>query len=210
MFRRKFGNPRISWQRIIQPTIDMCRQGIRVSATMADTLMGLNYSDPGWRRTFIDPDTGVGWREGQLYTRTDLADTLEMLAEVGDEGDQLFYNGTIGQMLVEDLQDLGGIITLEDMSSYQVEWQEPVSVLLNSTKMTLLSVPPPGSGSVLAAILNIMQVSQYHQPNIIITLVSTYTVSSVQHKTHWTLLYICTRHIRAELRSRFPKLSRQI
>ena len=81
-----------------------------------------------------------------------------MLAEAGDEGDQLFYNGTIGQMLVDDLRDLGGVITMEDMSSYRVEWQEPIRVLLNSTKMTLLSVPPPGSGAVLAAILNIMQV----------------------------------------------------
>ena len=136
----------------------MCREGILVSATMAETLLGLNYTDPGWRRTFIDPDTGEGWREGQVYTRRDLADTLQMLAEAGDEGDQLFYNGTIGQMLVDDLRDLGGVITMEDMSSYQVEWQEPIRVLLNSTKMTLLSVPPPGSGAVLAAILNIMQV----------------------------------------------------
>ena len=93
-----------------------------------------------------------------MYTRRDLADTLQMLAEAGDEGDKLFYNGSIGQMLVDDLRDLGGVITMEDMSSYRVEWQEPIRVLLNSTKMTLLSVPPPGSGAVLAAILNIMQV----------------------------------------------------
>jgi len=155
--RKKFGNPGISWQRLLQPTIEMCREGILVSATMAETLLGLNYTDPGWRRTFIDPDTGEGWREGQVYTRRDLADTLQMLAEAGDEGDKLFYNGTIGQMLVDDLRDLGGVITMEDMSSYRVEWQEPIRVLLNSTKMTLLSVPPPGSGAVLAAILNIMQ-----------------------------------------------------
>ena len=29
MFRRQHGNPDISWRRILQPTIDMCREGRR-------------------------------------------------------------------------------------------------------------------------------------------------------------------------------------
>ena len=73
--------------------------------------------------TFVDPSTGKGWLEGQTYKRNLLADTLEMLAVAGDTGDELFYEGSIAEMLVGDLQDRGGIITMEDMLNYQVDWQ---------------------------------------------------------------------------------------
>ena len=40
--RRKYGSQEtpggISWQRILQPTIDLCRQGITVTASLAEVL----------------------------------------------------------------------------------------------------------------------------------------------------------------------------
>ena len=38
--KQKFGNSSISWSRLMQPTIDMCRNGITVSWTHANTLAG--------------------------------------------------------------------------------------------------------------------------------------------------------------------------
>ena len=155
--RRKYGNQDISWRRIIQPTIDMCRQGIPVSWTMADHISGKKLADTNLREVFIDPLTGEGWKEGQTYTRTDLADTLEALADAGDEGDELFYNGSIAASLVSDLHKHGGIISLSDLGSYQPQWLDPIIVNITTSNLTLYSIPPPGSGAVLAAILNIME-----------------------------------------------------
>ena len=67
-----------------------------------------------------------------------------------------FYTGQIGAGLVSDLRELGGILTMEDLAQYQARWEEPVSVHLESLGATLYSVPPPGSGAVLAFILNIL------------------------------------------------------
>ena len=50
----------------------------------------------------------------------------------------------------------GGNITFEDLSGYKVEWMTPVMTSLRSESLTLHSVPPPASGAVLAAILNIL------------------------------------------------------
>ena len=51
---------------------------------------------------------------------------------------------------------IGGNITFEDLSGYSVEWMTPVMASLRSESLTLYSVPPPASGAVLAAILNIL------------------------------------------------------
>ena len=57
---------------------------------------------------------------------------------------------------MSDLRALGGILTMEDLAEYRARWEEPVSVHLDSLASTLYSVPPPGSGVVLASILNIL------------------------------------------------------
>ena len=62
----------------------------------------------------------------------------------------------MGAGLVSDLKDLGGIITMQDMAEYEARWEDSVSVHLESLGATLYSVPPPGSGAVLASILNIL------------------------------------------------------
>ena len=156
--RERFGNLSISWKRIMQPTIDMARTGITVSRTKAEKLRVYNFTQEKMRSVFISPETGEPWVEGDVYTRPDLADTLEQLAEAGDRGEENlgFYTGEVGEKLVRDLREEGGIITMEDMRQYKVRWEEPVSVRLETLKATLYSVPPPGSGAVLALILNIL------------------------------------------------------
>jgi len=155
--RRLYGNQSLSWRRLMQPTIDMCRNGIPVSWTIADTIAGREFSDTTLKAVLTDPETGKGWKEGQTYKRTALADTLEALADAGDNGDELFYNGSIAVDLVNDLGKLGGILSLSDLTSYRTEWLDPIAVNMSSTNLTLYSIPPPGSGAVLAAILNIME-----------------------------------------------------
>ena len=67
--RRKYGGQEtpggISWQRILQPTIDLCRQGITVTASLAEVLRekGPDFSDPGMRSVFVNPETGDVWQE---------------------------------------------------------------------------------------------------------------------------------------------------
>ena len=76
-----------------------------------------NFTQSKMREVFLDPETGEPWLEGDVYTRPQLADTLQRLAEAGDRGEENlgFYTGEVGERLVEDLRELGGIITMEDM-----------------------------------------------------------------------------------------------
>ena len=48
------------------------------------------------------------------------------------------------------------MVTQQDLASYTVRWADPVTVRLDSLGLQFYSVPPPGSGPILAAILNIL------------------------------------------------------
>ena len=143
---------------ILEEIFDIKYSGIPVSATMASTLAGRTFQDPEMASVFLNPQTGQGWLEGQNYTRPGLAATLERLATAGPHGDKLFYNGPLGQALVTDLADMGGILTMQDLNYYRAEWIEPLVVKMTRSNLSLVPFPPPGSGAVLAAILNIIQV----------------------------------------------------
>ena len=110
-------------------------------------------ADPGLRTVLINPRTDEVWKKGDVYTFPLLGDTLSSIAA---HGPKVFYEGEIGQKLVADIQAAGGIITMEDMKNYKVRWESPVEFRLQNLGYTVLSSPPPGSGSILTSILAIM------------------------------------------------------
>ena len=99
------------------------------------------------------------YKEGDVYTHPVLGDTLRRIAENGAEE---FYTGETARKLVRDLEGDGGLMTMSDLENYRVSWETPVSASLPHTDLTLLSSPPPGSGSVLSAILGM---SGHYQPS---------------------------------------------
>ena len=105
--KRRYGSPDISWERLLRPTITMLRTGVRVDATLAKALSSKTLTDPGMRSVFLNPETGEVWREGEEYTNAALADTMELMAEAGDDAEDMFYSGWIAESLVSDIQDLG-------------------------------------------------------------------------------------------------------
>ena len=101
---------------------------------------------------FLDERTGQVHKEGDVYRHPVLAATLRRIAEHGVEE---FYSGETAVNLVRDLEEAGGVMTLSDLARYSVRWESPVRAVLPHTNLTLLTSPPPGSGSVLAAILGL-------------------------------------------------------
>ena len=69
------------------------------------------------REEFTNPQTGKYYKKDEVIQRTKYAATLRQIAESGSS--DIFYKGSIGQSIVQEIQDLGGIITMEDMTSYQ-------------------------------------------------------------------------------------------
>ena len=99
----------------LEPTIKLCRQGVPVSASLAEVLRSkgpnftrnYNTTDPGISELFVNPETGDVCQEGDLSTNPALTDTLQVLAEEGDQGAHSFYNGAIAEKLLKDIKHSG-------------------------------------------------------------------------------------------------------
>ena len=80
-----------------------------------------------------------------------LAKTLERIRNDPED----FYNGELAKDIVQDIQDGGGIFTLDDLENYKVKFRRPMNGTLGN--YSWYSTPPPGSGVVLSFILNILK-----------------------------------------------------
>ena len=65
---------------------------------------------------FINPRTGDVWQEGDVYKRPSFGRTLQKIARNGVEE---FYSGETAEMLIKDVTKAGGIMTMEDLRSYE-------------------------------------------------------------------------------------------
>lgn len=113
----KFGS--IDWKLLIEPSIKLCKHGFKVSHHMRMAMLKSEQrimNEPTMYEVFVNPSTKKIWEEGDIITRPKLAETLEIIAEHGAEA---FYNGDVGKRFTDDVQTLGGYITMEDLKSYR-------------------------------------------------------------------------------------------
>ncbi len=92
-------------------------------------------------------------KNGELIRQRELAETLKAIAK---EGAPVFYQGWIGQAIVETVKKAGGVMTLEDLKNYRPVWREPL--IGTYRNRTVITMPPPSSGGVaLLEMLNVLE-----------------------------------------------------
>lgn len=105
---------------------------------------------PDLARIFLKGDEVPA--EGDVIRQAELAAALKAIAE---KGAQVFYDGWIGQAIVERLKKEGGILTLEDLRGYKAVWREPI--IGNYRRWVVITAPPPSSGGIaLIQMLNML------------------------------------------------------
>lgn len=100
-------------------------------------LRGHDKLYPEWSRVYLEGISGGAPRLGAVLKQPELAKTLEALAE---QGPSLLYGGTLGGRLIERVQALGGVLTMDDLRDVRTEWVDPVSV---NYRGRTVHVPPP-------------------------------------------------------------------
>ena len=140
------------WRAIFEPTIRATREGFPLSAACryylgyaGDLIFG--RSDDG--HSALHRDDGSLRDAGETIVVPHLADTLDSIAT---EGARIFYEGEIARAISDHCRTGHGMLTLEDLSSYEAVERQPLITQIGAWR--LASNPPPAvGGSVLAAML---------------------------------------------------------
>ncbi|XP_076166612.1 glutathione hydrolase 1 proenzyme [Ptiloglossa arizonensis] len=149
---RKYG--KLPWSQLFEPTISLCNTGSRVNNYLAAYLTSkepLIKAESSLAEILINPATNSTWKVGDRIKRPRLAETLKLIATNGPD---IFYNGTMGDQLVEEIKAANGIITKQDLQNYRVKWRKPIESKVGN--LTMYTAPPPGSGAILSFIMNIL------------------------------------------------------
>ena len=122
---------------------------------MADTLSDMYRRMGRWpnsAKAFSRSD-GTPLQEGDRLIQADLAATLSAIAEQGPRG---FYEGPVAERLAKAVRDGGGIMTADDLKSYQAVIRSPVRGSYRGYDIVSMPLPSSG-GTVLLETLNILE-----------------------------------------------------
>ncbi len=142
---------RVPWSRVVQPTARICRDGFSVGAASALYLGIVResiFGDDSEAHAVVTGADGHTLKAGEVVTNTDLADILELLAA---QGPSLFTSGAVGRVLVEQMEEHGGLVTREDLLAYEPEVRRPTMRRLGDWTVALN--PPPSVGGPMLAVM---------------------------------------------------------
>ena len=137
--------------RIIQPAIKLAQDGYSLHQGDVDIFEAgkEKLEQPNVAEIFLKD--GEVYQPGDVLIQSDLAKTLTLIAESQTD---VFYQGEIADKIVTASQDNQGILSLEDFANYQVNEDEPVKCDYRGYQV--ISSPPPGGGTTVCQMLNIL------------------------------------------------------
>ncbi len=150
---QKYG--RLPWKRLLQPAIDLARDGIVVTYDLAELLKARQA------RMCRDATTcgyfykagGVPYEPGETLLQADLADSLQAIA---DDGPDAFYSGVIADKITAEMQSAGGLIDAAALAAYKPVVREPLRGTYRGYE--IVTMPPTSSGGVhVLQMLNILE-----------------------------------------------------
>jgi gamma-glutamyltranspeptidase/glutathione hydrolase len=143
----------LAWQELVEPAIRLA-EGFEVREREARMFRGAEQDLALYattEATFMPQGTPPAVGEG--LSQPELAETLRRIAAEGRDG---FYQGVTADLIVQEMEHGGGIITYEDLARYEAVWRDPIA--FDYRGHTILSMPPVSSGgATLAEIANILE-----------------------------------------------------
>lgn len=149
----QYGSMSIS--QVLKPSIQLASKGFKVNHDLSDSLR-LSAKRLQKHKTSSDyfyKRDGDYYLPGDILIQSDLSSTLKRISKQGSSG---FYKGKTADLIVKQMQNSGGLITLEDLANYKVVERQPVCGSFK--KNSICAMPPPSSGGIhLIQMLNILE-----------------------------------------------------
>jgi gamma-glutamyltranspeptidase/glutathione hydrolase len=135
---------KLNFKLLIQPAIDLAKFGYVITEREANSL---NSN----KNAFIKHNShtpsfvkAIAWKAGDTLIQPDLAETLIRIRDNGAKG---FYEGETAKLIVAEMKQGNGIITLEDLKNYKAKIRVPLS--FDYGDYHIYGFPPPSSGGII-------------------------------------------------------------
>ncbi len=145
----------LSLGEVTAPALRLARGGYRATPYLAFCVETARsdlalYEDTA--RTFLP--SGNPLKPGEIVKMPGYADTLEKIAK---EGSRVLYGGELGKAVVDDVEENGGILAMEDLLGYQLVERPPVTGTYRD-RYTVYSMAPGSSGGThIVQMLNMLE-----------------------------------------------------
>jgi gamma-glutamyltranspeptidase/glutathione hydrolase len=138
--------------RLLEPAIALAENGFVVSPRVsADWQNGSRkFTGAGAKRHFLKD--GKPPKAGEVMRFPALAATFKQIAADGRDG---FYQGEVARDMVETLNALGGLHTLEDFAAQSSTYVEPLALAYRGVE--LFEMPPSNQGIVAMIMLKMLE-----------------------------------------------------
>mmetsp|Transcript_2126 Transcript_2126/g.5628 ORF Transcript_2126/g.5628 Transcript_2126/m.5628 type:complete len:671 (-) Transcript_2126:572-2584(-) len=153
----------IPWADVVGPAMEMARDGFEVSQHLAHDIK-INKDKILRHKSLArlltkSNDEKTMLEEGDILRRPELAETLRLIME---DGADAIYNGEVAETIARDIQDAGGIVTVDDLANYRPVVRDPL-IVHDVSGFTVVGAPPPSSGG--AAVIGAARyLSGYNDP----------------------------------------------
>jgi gamma-glutamyltranspeptidase/glutathione hydrolase len=131
---------------LLQPAYELAANGYVITEREA---RGLNAE----RKNFIKNSAQASaftrkenWKAGDTLYQPELAATILRIQQKGKAG---FYEGETATMIVEEMKNSKGLISLEDLKKYTPQFRKPIE--FDYRGHHIISFAPPSSGGILIA-----------------------------------------------------------
>jgi gamma-glutamyltranspeptidase/glutathione hydrolase len=135
----------LDFKLLIQPAIDLAKYGYVITEREAN---GLNSNKNAFLKNNSHTPALVKlttpWKAGDTLIQKELSETLIRIRDNGAKG---FYEGETARLIVAEMKQGNGIISLEDLKNYQAKKRVPLS--FNYGGFEIYGFPPPSSGGII-------------------------------------------------------------
>lgn len=141
-----WGSGNVTLGDILGPAIELAENGFPVSEISANMwrneLKKLISQSGNNAKVFLNSD-GSFVEAGQIFTNKPLAKLFRKVVKEGKDG---FYKGDVAEKIVAKVQELGGVLDLEDLATHTSKRVDPICLEFNGKY--LWEIPPNGQGIV--------------------------------------------------------------
>jgi gamma-glutamyltranspeptidase/glutathione hydrolase len=133
---------RLPWAEVCAPALRLAREGVPMPDAHVACLAMLEPVMTMREGAGIYAPAGRLLEPGERLVQPGLVPALELVAT---EGARTAYDGTIAESLLGLVAERGGLLTRDDLTSYQAVWSDPVGVAYAGTRfLTRAGLAPVG------------------------------------------------------------------